>query len=371
MSTLNLTPKQRFLTVLEGKRPDRVPMFDFLFCQALYREILGRVPVDYNAPDAVALTRALELDAVVALWQAPRNHTDRWLSEQDWVDEWGVTWRRDRSVSWPTGAPIGFPIADRSDWRNYGVPDPYAAGRADSVREAVRLGRGELAVLGTILGPFTAVYQTTGLERYCMLVYDDPGLLQDMAAAFTDFFVETGRALVDAGADVLIIADDHAGKTGPFISYRHWRTLVLPHFARMVRTFRGWGVPVFMHNDGDLRLFLDDLVATGINSYHPVERAAGMDLAEVRAHHGQRLCLAGNVNTKTTMVHGSPEDVEKEVIECLAVAGREGAYILATDHSLHDPMPVENILALFEAGRRYGRYPLQLPQHFQTRYSAS
>lgn len=353
--------KERFLTAIQGEQPDRVPLFDFLFNPALYEEILGHHPGDYNAPDVVALTRALGLDAVVLFWDAPRGHQDHWLNEQDFVDEWGVTWREDWSISWPTGAPIDYPIQNRNDWRNYAIPDPRAPGRSDAVREAVKLSQGKLAILGTVLGPFTAVYQTIGLERFCMLVYDDPDLLQEMAVAFTDFYIEVGRTLLDAGADALIVADDHAGTAGPFISLHHWRTLVLPHFARMVRTFRNWDALVIMHNDGDLRLYLDDLVATGINAYHPVERNAGMDLAEGRRRFGQDLCLVGNVNNKTTLVDGTPADVEREVIECLRVAGRQGAYVLASDHSLHDSMPVDNILALFEAGRRYGRYPLKLP----------
>ncbi len=356
-----MTPRERFLTAVKGGQPDRVPMFDFLFSPALYEEVLGHHPGDYNVCDALALTRALELDAVVVFWDAPRNHQDRRLNEQDSVDEWGVTWRQNWSISWPTGAPVDHPIQDRSDWRNYTVPNPRAAGRADSVREAVDLNEDEFAILGTVLGPFTAVYQITGLERFCTLIYDDPDLLQEMAGAFTDFYIEVGRALLEAGADALIVADDHAGTAGPFISLHHWRTLVLPYFTRMVHAFRRWDAPVIMHNDGDLRLYLDDLVGTGINAYHPVERNAGMDLAAIRRRFGQALCLIGNVNNKTTLVNGSPADVEREVIECLRVAGRCGAYVLASDHSLHDTMPVDNILALFEAGRRYGRYPLRLP----------
>ena len=37
-----------------------------------------------------------------------------------------------------------------------------------------------------------------------------------------------------------------------------------------------------MHNDGRIWDVLDDLVNTGISAFHPVERAAGMDLARVK-----------------------------------------------------------------------------------------
>ncbi len=52
---------------------------------------------------------------------------------------------------------------------------------------------------------------------------------------------------------------------------------------------------------------LDDLLAPGVNAYHPVEKAAGMDLAIVKQRFGGRLCPIGNINDKTTMVSGTPD----------------------------------------------------------------
>ena len=33
-----------------------------------------------------------------------------------------------------------------------------------------------------------------------------------------------------------------------------------------------------------------------------------------------------------------------------------GGYILSTDHSIHDGMPFENVMAYIEAGKKYGVY---------------
>ena len=56
--------KDRFLTAVHGKQPDRVPLFDFLFQQPLYEALIGRRPGTYNARDAVACALALDHDAV-------------------------------------------------------------------------------------------------------------------------------------------------------------------------------------------------------------------------------------------------------------------------------------------------------------------
>jgi len=39
-----------------------------------------------------------------------------------------------------------------------------------------------------------------------------------------------------------------------------------------------------------------------------------------------------------------------------------GGYVLATDHSLHDDISLENIRAYVETAHRYGTYPLDLPE---------
>ncbi len=105
---------------------------------------------------------------------------------------------------------------------------------------------------------------------------------------------------------------------------------------------------------------MDDLVASGINAFHPVERAAGMDLARIKAKYGTRLCPIGNINNKTTMVSGTPEDVRREALECLRIAAPGGGYVLATDHSLHDDIPLANIRAYIETAKEHGTYPLKL-----------
>lgn len=48
------------------------------------------------------------------------------------------------------------------------------------------------------------------------------------------------------------------------------------------------------------------------------------------------------------------------VRECIRVAAPGGGYCLGSDHSVHDDIPNENVFALYEAGRRYGRYPICL-----------
>jgi uroporphyrinogen decarboxylase len=60
------------------------------------------------------------------------------------------------------------------------------------------------------------------------------------------------------------------------------------------------------------------------------------------------------------MVTGTTEDVIKETLECLKTGAPGGGYIISTDHSLHDDIPLENAMALIETVQKYGNYPLNL-----------
>jgi uroporphyrinogen decarboxylase len=81
-----------------------------------------------------------------------------------------------------------------------------------------------------------------------------------------------------------------------------------------------------------------------------------MDLAQVKACYGQRFAIIGNIDSSRTLPFGTPEEVIAEVREAIRMAAPGWGYVLASDHSLHDGIPVENILAMFNAGKEYGKY---------------
>ena len=70
--------------------------------------------------------------------------------------------------------------------------------------------------------------------------------------------------------------------------------------------------------------------------------------------------LMGNIDNKGVLVSGSVDDVIAATKECLRIAAPGGGYILGSDHSVHDDMPNENILAMIETGKKYGKYPIKI-----------
>jgi uroporphyrinogen decarboxylase len=195
-----------------------------------------------------------------------------------------------------------------------------------------------------------------GMENFAYLFYDDSETVDAVMGAITDFAIDAARQMAAIGVDAILFSDDYGSSNQPLMSKDQFRRYVKPHIIRMAGEIKKLKIPFLMHSDGAINLLLEDCVEAGIEGLHPLERDAGMDLAQVKKNYGEKLCIFGNVNNKKTLVSGTPLDVETEVRECIAIAKSGGAYCLGSDHSVHNDVPNANVFALYEAGRKYGKY---------------
>lgn len=354
-----MIPRERFLAALTGQPVDRVPIFDWVNNPAIYTALLGETPTAFDGALAARLSAALGLDACWApdggFLGLPQARY-RWLDDARYVDEWGVTWQLGEG-SWPLAFPVGHAVRSAEDWAALRAPDPNEAWRSEIVLDAVREARGhgeEIAVVAGIRGPFSSGWMLMGLEAMSYALADAPELLDEMFRVTAEFWTAAGLRLIATGVDALVVHDDQGSNTGTFFAPATFRRVVLPHLKRQIETLAATGTPVILHSCGNIKAILPDLVATGIAGLNNLQRSAGMDLAAVKAQYGDRLCLIGNVDASGVMVSGSAAEIEAAVRECLRDGAAGGRYVLATDHSFHEGMPVENAQAFVEAGRRWG-----------------
>jgi uroporphyrinogen decarboxylase len=350
-----MTPKERFMSALRREIPDRVPMFDFLFQQPMYREIIGRTPEGYNGKDAVELATALSHDAVWVPFGGFTGLQPKYLKDNVYVDEWGTTYQKNDS-SWPIDAPIDYPIKSRADLAKYKLPDPTLPGRDSEIRAAIEANSGDLAILGGVSGPFCTAWLLMGFERICFAIYEEPELITDVLKLSNEYFKEAARRSVEAGCTGMWISEDLGDSNSCFFAVDHFREIFLPYINEMTEYIHSLGVPVLLHSCGNINAYLDDLAQTKIASVHPLQRTAHMDLRNIKQKYGNRFCIIGNIDSTRTLPFGTPEDVAAEVREAIEIAAPGGGYVLASDHSLHDGIPVENIRAMFRTGTECGGY---------------
>jgi len=105
---------------------------------------------------------------------------------------------------------------------------------------------------------------------------------------------------------------------------------------------------------------IPEFIDAGFDIMNPVQWTAdGMDPQTLKDRFGDRLTYWGAiVDTQGTLPYGTPEAIREEVHRSMRVFGRGGGYVINTIHNVQPGIPVENLLALYEAINEFRRYPL-------------
>jgi hypothetical protein len=160
---------------------------------------------------------------------------------------------------------------------------------------------------------------------------------------------------------MFVTGTDFGAQDRPFISPKMYRDLFKPFHVRIndwIHANTGW--KSFMHSDGSMLQLLDDVVEAGFDVLNPLQAsAAGMDPATLKATYGDRLTFwGGGIDTQRVLPFGTPEEVRTMVRERIRILGPGGGFVFNTIHNLQARIPVENILALYEAVSDYRDYPV-------------
>jgi uroporphyrinogen decarboxylase len=102
---------------------------------------------------------------------------------------------------------------------------------------------------------------------------------------------------------------------------------------------------------------LNDLLEVGFDGIHPIQPQS-MDIAKVKEHMRDKACVLGNIDCTYLLPFGTKEEVVEAVKDTLRKAAPNGGYILSSSNSIHPGCKGENVIAMFEATKKYGRYPL-------------
>ena len=356
-----MTPKERFITAINGGRPDKVPMFDYLFSRDLYERVIGVRPKIFDYRLAIDLAVALKHDAV---W-APTLGAKKFVPDdqtEPYQDEWGTTYKPE-NTSWPLDGPCGFPVKCKDDFLKINVPDASDPGRYAAIIDAVEYSKdhGQLAVMGSLLGPFSLAWLLLGPEYLLVSMYEEPDFIKMIFDVYVNEYAATCiRMNAECGIDCMIIAEDLGYRSGVFYSPAMMRENLFPYLKEMVDLIHSLKLPVFLHCDGNVNAILDDIVETGFDALHPLERKSDMDIRRIKEKYGDRICLVGNVDSCEILARGTLEQVEEQTLECLKYGAEGGGYVLASDHSLSEGVNIDNVLKMCEVREKFGTYPITL-----------
>ena len=159
---------------------------------------------------------------------------------------------------------------------------------------------------------------------------------------------------------LFVSGTDFGAQNGPFISPRTYRDLYQP-FHKEINTWvhenTNW--KTFIHSCGSVVKLYPDFIDAGFDIINPVQTsAAGMDPDALVAVTGDRATFwGGGVDTQQTLPFGTPEEIREQVRERMAIFGPGGGFVFNPIHNVQSGVPVENLLALYQAVEDFREYP--------------
>ncbi len=151
------------------------------------------------------------------------------------------------------------------------------------------------------------------------------------------------------------------GSSGSLVwqSPRMFRELALPVLKRVTEMAYDLGIPTHVHSCGPERQLVKMAVEeTRLTIIDPLEvpPMGDCNLAELKQLYGDRIVLKGNLHTTDVMLFGSVDEVVRASKRCIDDAAAGGGFILSTGDQTPRDTPFENIFALVETARTYGKY---------------
>lgn len=355
-----MTSKQRVRAALHREKADRVP-FDYLSNPGIDRDLkkhFGLQPDDHEG-----LRKALGVDfrRVGAPYVGPRLHEE--IPERRVNPCWGWHTRYVEHAAGSYWDYCDFPLknADEEQVANWPMPSPddFDYGQlADQCKTHEQYG---LNVGGAGLG---CIMNTAGFFRSMDRIFVDLALEDPAGMLLIDRFLaiqleKTERELNEIGdkVDFMWMGEDLGTQRSPMISMEMFEKIILPRHKPFIELAKSYNLPVMIHTCGSSSWTYNHYIEAGINVFDTLQpEAADMSPSYLTEHFGDRASFHGCISTTNELSFGSVEDVANQVKHTLEVMMPNRNYMLSPAHSIQDNSPVENVLAMYEAGRKYGTY---------------
>jgi MtaA/CmuA family methyltransferase len=341
---------QRCLTVLQGGVPDRVPVCLENFMHAA--AVTGYTVKEYCLDGEKMAT------AHIAAWEK---------FQHDLIDlENGVT-----ALAQSVGCKVEFyddgasppwvagPALESIEQIDQLKPiDPYQEGPLLEMIKATRLISKALGQHVCLLseadqGPFSLAAQIVDPQEFLVALLDPDK--EAYVHRLLDYAYEQvliyARALIEAGAHLTMMGESISGPD--VCSPRVYQKFAYPYQKRLIKTLRAEGKEIGLHICGNATRIIEPMVETGaifLQVDYKIDRTACKHASQGKT------TLIGTVDPSAVMALGTPEEVIQTARSDIDHLAKGGGFILSPGCTLPYTTPDENVSALIDVARDYGRY---------------
>jgi len=241
--------------------------------------------------------------------------------------------------------------------------EPLESVRPEGVKEwpvgeaMMKLAREEMGdhgVVGCVCGTSLLLHTEEEIYEFA----DNPNKYYERRDVLLEYFEKKFERLMAMSVKPDFISTGGSG-TLTHQSPAIFRELALPIVKKITALAKKHGVPTHIHSCGpEKELVKICAEETDLTLIDPLEipPMGDCDLKEIKARYGKKLALKGNLHTTGVMLFGSVKDVTEASKKAIDDAGDGGGFILSTGDQCGRDTPDENIMAMIETAKTYGKY---------------
>lgn len=233
------------------------------------------------------------------------------------------------------------------------MPDPWGANQLKPIETIIDEVGNTHFVAGVVHAPYEYVTILRGFYQTLIDLKENAEFIRKILERAVNITQIIGTAQIEAGVHGMVVKDSVASPT--VLSPKLYEEFAFAYETAVIKYFKKKGVQVILHICTDSSLILDKMANTGASALeidHPVNLTWAKTLV------GNRVCLKGNLDPVNVVYRGTPRNIMKKCRECIQDATQSGGFILSTGDSIPKDTPLENVKAIVQAARTYGKYPI-------------
>lgn len=205
-------------------------------------------------------------------------------------------------------------------------------------------------------GPYQVFLELFPAQQFYILMAEEPELVKAMLDRFVKFSMELYERMFEACGgmiDLLRPCDDYGTQRGLLFSVSMWREYFAENTKKIADLAHKYNCFYLQHSCGAIREIIPELISCGVDVLEPVQKVRGMEVDGLKRDFGNDICFQGGVDTQKILPLGTPEEVAAETERIIEIMNVNGGYILAPSQDFEGDVPVENIIALYDARKKF------------------
>lgn len=349
-----MTNRERFMTAFKCGQPDKVPITEVHIAENVILAINGMI----DGPPAdktdyfdiyVHVLRHLNLDALCV---APTTGVKK-ISTDIIRDKFD----REFQLS-PHGEPLpsSSRVSSIAELKGFSMADKLAKEDLQVLERTMETFGPDMGYCFILSDPYKESWKSIGgMQNLLICMMEYPELAAGLFRVTTDYLHGLIDMAADMGVESYIMPGDYAMETGLIFSLDLYRKFLKPMHIEIIDHVHERGGLIAKHSDGDDWKLIPDWVEIGFDGFHPVQPQC-MDIGEVKEYLKGKMAVLGNIDCRTLLVTGTPEEVRQTVKETISIAAPGGGYIMTSSNSVHPGCKPENYLAMVETLHEFGNY---------------